>query len=117
MPKPVIVCSPWTGPDYRTATGARRLPETDPGARGPEGNYEDKICPDLTAKYIKELQDHLKTLPGGDAMAKKVAGWGVFKSVGRHICYVDPDAKKCKDNKCYRGKSAAVKALTAEASA
>ena len=48
-------------------------------------------------------------------MAKKVAGWGVFKG-SRSLCYVDPDGKKGK-GKCYRGKPKAIAALTAEASA
>jgi len=103
------------GPHYTTATGARRLAPSDRNARGAYGKYNDKICPDATAKYIKELQDHLKTLPGGDALAQKVADWGVFKA-HRHTCYVDPDAKKGK-GKCYRGMSAALKALTAKVSA
>ena len=99
----------------------RRLSLSDPkarGPRGPEGNYKEKIDPDATAKYIKELQDHLKTLPGGDAMAKKIAGWGVFKK-NEHVCYVDPDAINGMGGKgkCYRGKPTAVKALTAKVSA
>jgi len=110
------------GPHYTTATGARRLAPSDRNARGAYGKYNDKICPDATAKYIKELQDHLKTLPGGDAMAKKVAGWGVFIR-RRAMCYVDPDGgpryrdRGAAQGKCYRGKPKAIAALTAEASA
>ena len=100
------------GPDPRTATGVRRLQSSDPNARGEYGHYDEKIDPARTAKYIPKLQKHLKTLPGGEAMAKKVAGWGVFRDSGRKTCYVDRVAKKC-----YRGKPAAVRALTAKKSA
>jgi len=55
-------------------------------------------------------------LPGGDALAQKVAGWGVFKNSAGVLCFVDPHTDNGKGN-CYRGKPAAVKALTAEASA
>ena len=59
------------GPDPRTATGVRRLQSSDPNARGEYGHYDEKIDPARTAKYIPKLQKHLKTLPGGEAMAKK----------------------------------------------
>ena len=75
-------------------------------------NYDDRIDAGKTAEYIPKLQAHLKTLPGGDAMAKKVAGWGVFQNGSRAICYVDLVAKKC-----YRTKPQVEAALTAAASA
>ena len=65
----------------------RRLPSSDPNARGAYGNYADKIDPAETAEYIPKLQKHLKTLPDGEAMAKKVAGWGVFRDAGRNTYY------------------------------
>ena len=80
------------------------------------GWRRDRTRSVATAKYIKELQAHLKTLPGGDALAQKVAGWGVFKNSAGVLCFVDPHTDNGKGN-CYRGKPAAVKALTAEASA
>ena len=68
---------------------------------------------------LEAVESHLVLLdyklPGGDAMAKKVAGWGVFKK-NEHVCYVDPDANKGK-GKCYRGKPTAVKALSTELAA
>ena len=83
-----------------------------PNYRGKYRNYADKIDPDTTAEYIPKLQKHLKTLPGGEAMAKKVAGWGVFQNGSRAICYVDLVAKKC-----YRTKPQVEAALTSAASA
>ena len=53
-------------------------------------------------------------------MAKKVAGWGAFKSNARRgACYVDPDAINGMGGKgkCYRGMPEVVAALTAETSA
>ena len=67
----------------------------------------------MTAVAIPKLQEWLKEHPdGGDAMAKKVAGWGVFQNGSRAICYVDLVAKKC-----YRTKPQVEAALTAAASA
>jgi hypothetical protein len=44
-----------------------------------------------TEEYIPKLQTFLKEHPdGGDAVAKKVADWGVFKDDQYRICYVDP---------------------------
>ena len=80
-----------------------------PDARGAYGKWP--IDEGKTDEYIPKLQAHLKTLPGGDAMAKKVAGWGVFRD-GRNTYYVDRVA-----NKCYRTKPEIVRALKAEASA
>ena len=97
-----------TGPDYRTATGARRLQSSDPNARGEYRDYANKIDPDATAKYIPKLQKHLKTLPGGEAMARKVAGWGVFHDGNKCTNYVDRDARKC-----YRSMSKVEDALKA----
>ena len=87
-------------------------------ARGAYGKSQGKwpIDEGLTDEYIPKLQAHLKTLPGGDALADKVKGWGVFKDGSRNTCYVDPDANNGK-GKCYRGTPKVVAALTAEASA
>lgn len=106
----------WLTDEYRAK---RRLSPGDPkarGPRGPQGNYKEKIDAGVTKEYIPKLQAHLKTLPGGDAMAKKVEGWGAFKNGHRGICYVDPDAKNG-EGKCYRTKPKVVAALTAEVSA
>ena len=77
------------------------------------GHYQWPIDEGVTAVAIPKLQAHLKTLPGGDAMAKKVEGWGAFRKGGRYdTYYVDRDARKC-----YRTKPEIVRALKAEASA
>jgi hypothetical protein len=103
---------------YGRRRSAWRLPPGHPNARGAYGKSQGKwpIDEGLTDEYIPKLQAHLKTLPGGDALADKVKGWGVFKDGSRNTCYVDPDANNGK-GKCYRGTPKVVAALTAEASA
>ena len=67
----------------------------------------------MTKKHIPKLQKFLKEHPdGGDAMAKKVAGWGAYVNGHRQTCYVDLVA-----NKSYRTRPEVVAALKAEASA
>ena len=89
----------------------KRLPPGHPNARGAYRKWP--IDEGVTAVAIPKLQAHLKTLPGGDAMAKKVEGWGAFRKGGRYdTYYVDRDARKC-----YRTKPEIVRALKAEASA
>ena len=88
-----------------------------PGSEPPKVSFKrgraQAINWNLTDEQIPKLQKFLKEHPdGGDAMAKKVAGWGVFQNGSRAICYVDLVAKKC-----YRTKPQVEAALTAAASA
>ena len=101
---------PWAktskGPHPTTATGARRLAPDHLNARGAYRKWP--IDKGVTDEYIPKLQAYLKTLPGGDAMAKKVEGWGAFSDASRRKCYVDRDARKC-----YRSMSKVADALKA----
>ena len=104
-------------PDRRTEKyrASRRVPATNPNARGPIRNWP--IDAGATKEFIPKLQKYLKEHPdGGDAMAKKVEGWGAFKNGHRGTCYVDPDANNG-EGACYRTKPEIVRALKAEASA
>ena len=96
--------------EYRAS---RRVPATNPNARGAWGKYGNwPIDAAATAKFIPKLQKYLKEMKGGDAMAKKVAGWGAYVNKHGGTCYVDPDLRKM-----YTTRPQIVRALKAEASA